>query len=47
MKKTVSDLVKELILEALSRREDMVLSTIAESRDTQDAKRVSHEDVWK
>lgn len=46
-RKTVSDLVKELILEALSRREDMVLSAIAESRDTQDAKRVGHEDVWK
>ena len=47
MEKIVSDLVKELILEALSRREDMVLSAIAENRDTQDAKRVSHEDVWK
>jgi len=45
--KTVSDLVKELILEALSRREDMVLSAIAESRDTQNAKKISHEDAWK
>ena len=45
--KTVSDLVKELILEALSRREDIVLSAIAEVRDTQDTKKVSHEDAWK
>lgn len=45
--KTVSDLVKELILEALSRREDMVLSAIAENRDTENAKMVSHEDAWK
>ena len=45
--KTVSNLVKELILEALSRREDMVLSAIAESRDTQHAKKIDHEDAWK
>lgn len=45
--KTVPNLVKELILEALSRREDMVLSAIAESRDTQHAKKIDHEDAWK
>ena len=45
--KTVSNLVKELILEALSRREDMVLSAIAEARDTQHAKKIDHEDAWK
>ena len=47
MKKTVSDLIKELILETFSKPEDMVLSAIAESRDTKDAKRVSHQDAWK
>ncbi len=46
-KKTVSMLVKELIIEALSRREDMVLSAIAESRDTQHAKTIDHNDAWK
>lgn len=45
--KTLSAFVKELILEALDRREDMILSHIAESRDTQHAKMVNHEDVWK
>ena len=45
--KTISNLVKELILEALSRREDMVLSSIAESRDIKNAKKIDHEDAWK
>lgn len=40
--KTVSNLIKELILEALDRREDMILSVIAESRDTQHAKKIDH-----
>ena len=46
--KTLSDLAKELILEALlDRREDMVLSAIADNRDTQYAKKVDHEDAWR
>jgi predicted DNA-binding protein len=45
--KTISTFVKELILEALSRREDMILSAIAESRDTQHTKKIAHEDAWK
>ncbi len=45
--RSVSGLAKELILEALERREDMFLSTIAEARDTLTAKRVRHTDVWK
>ena len=32
--------------EYLEELEDLILSLIAESRDTQDAKRVSHEDTW-
>ena len=39
--KSVSHLAKELILEALDLYEDKVLSAIAESRDTKDAKKIS------
>ncbi len=45
--KTVSLFIQELVFEALYHREDMVLSAIAEFRDTKDAKVVDHEDVWK
>ncbi len=45
--KSVSSLAKELILEALERREDMILSALAQVRDTKKAKRIKHEDVWK
>jgi hypothetical protein len=37
----------ECIIEALDRREDKVLSAIAQARDTQHAKMVDHEDAWK
>jgi len=46
-KKSISSLAKELILEALERREDMALSDIANARDTKKAKRVSHDEAWK
>ena len=45
--KSISSLAKELVLEALERREDMTLSAIAEIRDTINAKRVKHDDAWK
>lgn len=45
--KSVSGLAKELIMEALERREDMFLSGIAESRDHAKSKTVKHADVWK
>lgn len=45
--KSVASIAKELILEALERREDMALSAIAEIRDTKKAKRIKHEYVWK
>ena len=45
--KSVSSMAKELIMEALERREDMVLSAVAEARDTKSAKKVKHKDVWK
>lgn len=45
--RTVASLAKELIFEALERREDLALSTLAISRDTKKTKRVKHQDVWK
>lgn len=45
--KSVASLAKDLILEALERREDVSLSKLAEIRDTQKTKRISHKDVWK
>jgi len=42
--KTISNLIKELVFEALDRREDMVLSAIAESRDTQHVKKIDHDE---
>lgn len=34
-------------MDALERREDRVLSAIAETRDQAGSKKVKHEDVWK
>lgn len=45
--KSVASVAKELILEALERREDMALAAIAEIRDAKAAKRIKHKDVWK
>lgn len=44
---SLSSLAKELVLEALDRREDRVLSAIAETRDQREAKTVKHDDAWK
>lgn len=44
--KSVSNIAKELLLEALERREDRLLSALAEKRDLNKAKRVKHHDVW-
>lgn len=44
---SISSLTKELILEALERREDLALSDIAKIRDTDNAKKVKHKDAWK
>lgn len=46
-KKSVSSLAKELILDALDRREDMYLSSIAAQRDNNNEPRISEEDAWK
>lgn len=45
--KSISSLAQELILEALERREDIVLSAIAEIRDAQHTKKIKHDDAWK
>lgn len=45
--KSISSMAKELVLEALERREDMALSAIAEIRDKAKAKRIKHNDAWK
>lgn len=44
---SVSSFAKTLILEALERREDVVLSAIAQVRDVETAKRVKHRNAWK
>lgn len=45
--KSISGLAKELILEALDRREDRILSNIAKERDTKKSKTIEHDDAWK
>ena len=45
--KSVSGLVRELVLEALELREDFHLSKIADQLDQKDAKTISHDDAWK
>jgi hypothetical protein len=45
--KSISSLAKELLLEALERREDITLSAIAKIRDAAKAKRIKHTDAWK
>lgn len=45
--KSVSGLVKELTLEALERREDYMLSRLAERRDKITVHTVSHDVAWK
>lgn len=44
--KQLATLAKELILEALDRREDRVLSSLAERRESTAEGTVSHEDAW-
>lgn len=48
-KKSVASLTKELVLDALERREDISLSLLAERREKEQAgkKTVSHADAWR
>ena len=45
--KSMASLTKELVMEALERREDVMLSALAKVRDHAKAKRVKHIDAWK
>ena len=45
--KSSSKLVKELVIEALEKREDIYLSDVADKRDKKGAKKISHTDAWK
>ena len=45
--KSISSLAEELIIEALERREDIVLSDLAEACDFEKAKKIKHKDAWK
>lgn len=45
--KTIAGLARELILEALERREDVYFSALADERDTGKQKTVKHKDAWK
>jgi hypothetical protein len=45
--KSVSAVTKELVLEALDRREDLFLSTLAEQRESKAQKRIPHDKAWK
>ena len=45
--KSLAGLTKELVLEALERREDLILTTLAESRDKKNVKLIKHDDAWK
>ena len=47
-KKSVASLTKELVLDALERREDVALSLLAEQREREDAgkRTYSHKEAW-
>jgi predicted DNA-binding protein len=44
--KTVTGLAKELIIDALDRREDLYMSKLANEVDQAGAKTLSHEEFW-
>jgi predicted DNA-binding protein len=44
--KTIAGFAKELIREALDRREDLYLSKLANEVDVDGAKTISHEEFW-
>ncbi len=47
-RKSVSALIRELALEALERREDKILSALADERlkEQESQKALSHEEIW-
>lgn len=45
--KSLSAIAKELVLEALERREDLALSRLATARDKKSTKRIGHDAAWR
>lgn len=45
--KSLSNIVRDLTLEALELREDLYLSKVAQKLDQDNAKTYSHEEAWK
>ena len=45
-RKSISSLMRELVLESLERREDMALSTLADKRLKESKETLSHKNVW-
>ena len=45
--RSISNVAKELVREALEKREDAALSALAEERIAKKEKIVSHDDAWK
>ena len=45
--RSTAGFAKELILEALERREDVALSKLAEIRDLTTSTRIAHSSAWK
>ena len=43
---SLSAVAKELIMEALDKREDRFLSDISNTRDNEGAKTISHKKIW-
>lgn len=46
-KQTVSAVAKKLLEDALETQEDIYFSRLANERDTENTKWISHEEVWK
>lgn len=46
-RKSLSAFAKELIEDALERREDIYFSELSEKREKRSKKRLSHEEFWK
>ncbi len=45
--KSVSSLIKELVLDSLEQKEDIALSDLAHARDVENTKRIKHRDAWR
>ena len=46
-RKSMSVIAKELLEDALERHEDLIISQMAQERESSSKKTISHEDAWK